>query len=486
MTYRLALVTLVCSMLWAGGATAQIIAVMPMEDLSQGANGVDLDLTSRLEEGLRNRGLEVVSQEAVLSFMARNRVRWLGFLNTYHILQLRRELGAQFILLGTVTQRAETPVPSLGMALTLVRAEDSRTIWTGVASLSASDVCNLLGVDEPRSTEELLPAVAGRILAGWPANTDLEMTQTPLFELAGVEIRPRYAQPGNKVTCAVRLRPSLDGQTPDVALKVQDILYLPMRNVMGSTYEAAWPASSQEGRYPVTLLLRWPSGKERTAFVGTYTVDDSPPALSLGLKGVRLGGAVAFRDRVFLVPQLEEREPVRRWEFLVEDSAGNTILRAEDEGRLPARFVWKGQGKEGMRVRDGNYRVVLKIWDRAENLAVATEMVAAKRTPPDMILEARRRGEQTILDLRNRGEVPLAFWRLEMRAGDGGLVKAAEGQDLTTAVDVAVPEKAVECILTAMDVLGNQLRRQIKDLKILAKQQEDTRDPAASNWLVEF
>jgi len=105
---------------------------LPVEDLSQGPNGVNFAVTEYLERAIAARGLEVVSQNAVISFMARNRIRWLGFLDTYHILQARKELGVDLILLGTVTQRQESPCAAFAMVLSLIRTSDARTIWSDV------------------------------------------------------------------------------------------------------------------------------------------------------------------------------------------------------------------------------------------------------------------------------------------------------------------------------------------------------------------
>ena len=90
-----------------------------------------------------------------------------------------------------------------------------------------------------------------------------------------------------------------------------------------------------------------------------------------------------------------------------------------------------------------------------------------------------------VVDLTSRSEVPVAFWRLEMRGDDGNLIKTAEGRELPAKVDVTMPDQTVECILTAMDILGNQLRREIKDLTVFASQ-EKTRDIRRDKWLMEF
>jgi len=464
---------------------AEKIAVFPIEDLSQGPNGVDFALTEYLEKDLDARGLEVASQEAVISFMARNRIRWLGFLNTYHILQVRKELGADLILLGTVSQRSEEPSAAFGMVLYLIRTDDARTVWSQARGLSCNDIRHVLGIAEPRSAEDLWPIAVQDILENWPKDMGLNRDQDAVSEIAEVDLGRRYVSSGKKVTCNLRLRSIEEGDRPEVTLRVRGKGHLRMKHKGGNLYQASWTASATEGSYPVSLILYRPSGKHKVAFLGIYHVDNSPPVLALGIRGLRLHGAVAFRDRILIIPRLLEQEPVSRWGFSVQDEQGKTIVHERREGNLPKCFVWQGRTDDGVRVDDGNYQIVIKVWDQAQNMAVVSERLALMHNPPDMVLEAKTRGQGLVLDIRNKGRVPIAFWHMEIWDDDGNLIKTAEGETLPAEVDVALPESTVECVLTAKDILGNQFRKEIKDLKLLVSQ-ENVEGTATEEWSMEF
>ncbi len=485
MPLRRGFILLLLALLWSPTAMAEKIAVFPIEDLSQGPNGVDFALTEYLEKDLEARGLEVASQEAVISFMARNRIRRLGFLNTYHISQVRKELGADLILLGTVSQRSEKPAAVFGMVLYLIRTDDARTVWSQARGLSCNDIRHVLGIAEPRSAEDLWPIAVQDILENWPEDMGLDRDQSAVSEIAQVDLGRRYVSPGKKVTCSLLLRSIEEGDRPEVTLRVRGKGHLRMRHRGRGLYQASWTASATEGSYPVSLILHWPSGKHKVAFLGIHHVDSNSPALALATRGLRLQGAVAFRDRILIIPRLLEREPVSRWDFSVQDEQGRTILHEDREGNLPKRFVWKGRAGDGSQIGDGNYQVVVKVWDQAGNMAVASEMVAVMRNPPDMVLEAEIRGQGLVLDIRNRGKVPIAFWHMEMWDDDGNLIKTADGETLPAEVDVALPESAVECVLTARDILGNQFRREIKDLKLLVSR-EDVEGIVTEEWSAEF
>lgn len=471
---RYGLTVLLPWLLCASAAGAMTVAVFPVEDLSEGQNGVNFALTEYLSERLEAMGLDTLSQEAVVSFMARHRVRWLGFLDTYHVFRARDELGADFILLGTVSQRTQSPTAALGLALYLIRTDDGRTVWSDANGLSVADVRRLLGVAEPRSTQDLLPSLAENVLASWPKTLDAAVGQPPLYEIEGVTLRPTHVGPGKEVECTVRLRSVQAADSPQVFLKVGGRGHLVMDSPGNRHYETSWRAPEKDGRYPVSLVLRWPSGRQRVAFVGTYYVDSRPPTVALDLKGVRLAGTVAFRDQVLIIPHMLQPEPVSRWQVSIENEKGVTLLTEEGSGTLPPRFAWKGQTFGGQRVGRGFYDFVLKVWDRAENEATSSERVAVVRTPPAMTLEAKRRGSEMVVDIQHQGEVPIAFWRIEMRADNGELLKMAEGETLPAQVDVAMPEpqesRKVECVVVLKDILGNLAKREIKDLVMMAMQ----------------
>jgi len=423
-------------------AQALTLAVFPIEDLSKGQNGISQEMTEYLAWEMSNKGFDVIAQETVVSFMARNRVRWLGFLDTKNIILAKEEMGADLLLFGNVSEGKQH---SLGLALYLVRTSDTSNLWTGSGGLSNTDIVNILGIGEPEDGEGLMPRLAQQVLESWPKTLEYSKAQEQALELEKVELLPTHVQRGNKVYCSVRLRtrwPETD--MPRVFFKAAGRVYLAEQSKDGFSYKAEWQVTERDGRYPVTMVINWPSGKKKVSFLGAYNIDSSPPKLVLDLKGVKLEGTVAFRDRVIIVPKMLRREPVARWQLKVEDESGKEQLSRTGYGNLPNRFVWNGRSKDGWPADEGVYNVILQVWDRADNRAVSSQPVAVARTPPAMVLEAKNHGRDIIVDLSHEGEVPIAFWRMEMRNKDGALIKVAEGSDLPVRMDVAVPKKVIK------------------------------------------
>jgi len=288
--------------LTASFAQAVTVAVFPVEDLSEGRNGVNFTLTDFLQQNLQERGLEVIPTDAIISFMSRNRIRWLGYLGTSNIYQVRDDLGADFILFGTVSQRQELPLAAFGMVLTLVRASDARTVWTEVGGVSKADISNFFAIDEPESIDDLFPVLAQQLLGNWPAV--LEVTgQNPCLVVETSRLSSQHVKPGDEVSCTVKIRPPAGGETiSQVLLMVGDDNYLEMVEISPNSYSILWSAPDREGILPVSLVLRCQSGRTLVYFVGTYQIDTSSPKLTLKVAGKKVNNFIAFNDRLPITP----------------------------------------------------------------------------------------------------------------------------------------------------------------------------------------
>ncbi len=421
---------------------AETLAIFPIEDLSKGRNGVNHELSRYLAWEMNQRGYDVIAEEDVIPFMARHRMRWLGFLDTSNIVSAKEELGVDLILFGTVSTRQEDLSPSLGLTLYLVRTSDTRTIWTGTGGLSGQDIVNVLGINEESDREGLMASLTQKVLDSWPEDWNLVASQQQTLEIDGYSLTPEHVQRGDVVVCNVTLRNKwAEDDLPRIFFKAAGRVYRAENSGANQSYTGDWIVSDKDGRYPVTMVVNWPSGRKKVSYIGSYRVDSTPPRVVLDLKGVQLQGTVAFRDKIIIVPRMLRREPVARWKLRVDDEMGEEQMSNTGYGNLPMRFVWNGLGQDGWPAEEGIYKISLQVWDRANNLSEAVEPVAVARTPPTMVLEAKNRGRDMIVDLSHEGNVPVAFWRVEMRDDEGSVIKVAEGEELPVRLDLNRPTR---------------------------------------------
>ncbi len=510
---------------------AKTIAVIPVEDLSKGVNSPNFELTSYLADELSARSMDIVSEDDVISFMAAERVRWLGYLETDQIIKAKNGLGADLILLGTVTQQRDKLSPTFGLSLQLIRTIDAKTIWSASGGLSLAEIQNLLRLNEPATLDELWPILVKNVMSEWPSDLGEKMVQAlvfdidsgelpPTLQIKGINLSPRYVRPGEMVKCAVHLEKGEEVvETPQVFLKVGSRIHLAQQSTEGLFYEASWtgseiekgifrevghealklaatelspqlfegvwPSLDEDDSYPVTLILNWPDGKRQIAYVGNYSVDSAPPETDMFITGKKLSDLVTFSDEILIVPKMKVREPTSHWRIHVENDTGRIILGDEGDGNLPKYFFWRGTGYSGRPAKDGIYRMVLKVWDRAGNDYETVREVRYKSDPPDLIVSVEKMEQHLRFSIdREDKEVPLAFWYVETWNEKGDLIKASDGKELPYVYDIPLPDDReigqIEGIVAMKDVLGNQTRLVISDLYLLALQQEKDKEEEAT------
>ncbi|MFH7319808.1 hypothetical protein ACHHRT_04250 [Desulfurivibrio sp. D14AmB] len=483
---------LLALLFWSVDAGAARLAILPLEDLSLGDNGVDLAFTTRLQEVLRERGLEVVPQREVLAFMATNRMRWLGRIETIHATRMGRELNADFILLGSVNQARERDPAALALTLQLVRAVDAQLVWSGGAELCRVDRRRLLAIAEPRELENLKELVLVEALAAWPAVLPAAPADYPVTSLAeSITITPQVVRPGETVRCWIRFD---DRSRPAGAVigVLFDQKMIPARYLLREQlHEAAWEAPSRDGRYPVSVTVITPELGSRTVFAGSFLVDGTTPEPQLILGGQVLEGMAVMRGQLRITPLLKVPEPLRNWEIEILDTEGAVIKAERGQGGLPGRFSWWGQRQDGRNSPDGEYAVRLTVWDRAGNRGEVEEKFLVVRDKPEVSLRALRRADILELELEHQGRAPLVYWRVELRDEPGTLLYEADGvgtpQPLLAPLPAAVEK--VAALVQALDALGNRISRRVENIMIqegvaLDQAEEEVVEP--DGWAEDF
>ena len=483
-------------LLWLPALASAIgtpVAVFPLQELREGRNDVDLQFTRTLIERLAENHNEVISLETIITFMAINRIRTVGHLETINISWARRDLAVGFVLIGTITQQKEKPSPSLGLVLNLVRTSDMQVVWSYIGSVSTTEERRVLAIGEPDSTEELQGMLLDEILEKWPWRIIKEEPQVGTLNIDSAILEPQFVRPGDEIHCRVRLRNTWPaGHEPRVFFKADDQLYPATVAADGFSYEATWVAGEQSGRFPVTLLLEWPYyGRIEMALLGTYVIDVIPPLFEIELRGVKyVENMPVFNQEVVIMPRMIVRKPLDRWHLAIYFEDDSTpVGDMNGAGNLPERIIWKGRG----RVEDGIYEIVIEAWDEAGNSAIAKKNVVMDRSIPQVDLTMERSDEELVVDLKQIGKVPLKYWRLEMWTKEGRILTQTEGQELPGEIGIQLPpssqDQAIEGFLFYEDILGKRVRKKVQDfLPKLGKKPVEAEEPKgiSKKWVDEF
>jgi len=471
------------------------VAVFPLQALREGRNDANLPFTRVLIEGLAQSGNEIIDLDTVVTFMANNRIRTVGHLETFYISRVLSDLGAPFVLLGTVSQEKEGAEPSVGLTLNLVRTSDARTIWSYVGSMSTSDEIRVLGIGEPETTADLQDLLLNEIIEQWPLQMINEAQQAGLYNIDSAVLEPEQVRPGDEVHIRVRLRDiRTGGQAPRVFFWADNQLYPATASADGLTYRATWVAGEENGRFPVTLLMEWPHyGRVETALLGNYIIDGTPPLFEVELRGSKdVDGKPIFGKSLTIVPRMLVRKPLSHWRLAFYFEGDDPVGYLNGAGNLPESFIYQGQGGFG----DGSYTMELEVWDKAGNYVMVSKELEMNRSLPEVDLALEWNDEGMAVELEHEGKVPLEYWRMDLWTNEGKMLTQTQGKELPVRIGIDLPssyqDKEIKGFVIMRNALDQKVSRKIEDLlpHLRAKAATDAQKAKptgiSESWVDEF
>ncbi len=281
------------------------IAVFPVASLA-GSTASPPALRGSVAAALRDRGLDVVPEDDVSRFLARNRVRDTSGVDGPTAKALREELGAAAIVIASVDLYTPGATPSFGVTMRLVSTDaDPAILWMDGWSRAGDESPGLFGTGVVRDVGALEATALRELTASLAAFLRDGREPTPC---RGGRVAPtvRFRQP---------LRPTED--LPRVAV-------LPFHNetsrrdageIVGLDLVKHLVAS-REFRVLEPGVIRSELLRNRVVMEGGITHEAARTALGAQNVDVVLGGSVyAFGDQVeFTVLAIETWENRVVWE----------------------------------------------------------------------------------------------------------------------------------------------------------------------------
>lgn len=445
-----------------GSSRATTIAVLPMEDLSLGGNGVNFSTTGILEKLLASRGYTVTPREEVISFMVRHRVRWLGYLNSRYSQRFYEELQVEYLLIGSLRQQRQTPPYSMYLNIQLICTKDASLAWCANVELNDTGDVSFLGLGEQLDPLAMERQVAEKAILALPPAVQTNQPPPVRQRIESVQLTPQIVKPGTTIQCRV----TLTGNREEME-KTSLSFFVDDRIIDGefseNSFIGSWPSGTGEKRYTVFASITDENGISHEVKIGQYQVDGQPPTVHLNIKGQELQGTVILQKQVQILPHLTSPEPISRWQMSVLDDEGNEMTGGTGED-LPDHFSWWGQTRTGGLVQDGLYSIQLTVWDRAGNQATTQAPVRVVRKKPTMVLAMEKQNKNIAVNLNYEGEIPLAYWRLQISNKNGAVLAEKSGtshsKDLLLPLG-STPSTDMVYTIFAQDMIGNRIQQTI-------------------------
>ncbi len=479
-------IVITCILLFSISANAERIVVLPFSDLSTGdVNSVNLEITKLFIKTLKYSGFDTIPLERIIEFLSRNKIRWTGFIDSFTCARIFEKFKATKLLVGTVTEWENSEKPKIGITIQLLSLPSGRPIWGDVFSMSYMSKIGIFGMGKPFSIKDFSKEIVFKAVSSIPLEVGKDRNLLPRFKVRSFFISPRFTKSGETVSCTIAID-VLDRWPDNAFLEIKNFGIVPLSKEEGK-YTAYFKAPSKDGRYPITLVLRWGEKTFRT-FLSSLFVDNIPPKLKLKFrKGIDVNGIRAFKNCIVILPKLEDPEPTVRWRVDIRDEKGNLIATGGIKGSLPRRVVWKGVSASGVKINRGLFTVTLRVWDRAGNEGVAESKVIIERTPPAVDVLCSREGGEVFITLREREkrEVPISLYILDIYDIKGNLLKKIQGSKLPYKEKLeGLKVKKLAYSITVEDILGNRFKVGFKRLKIVTRRRKKKEKKGI--WLEEF
>lgn len=164
-----ALAALLAWQTWATADEGADIALLPFENVSGSISGSRI-ITPLVAQALVERGYRPLPQDRLERFLFAQRIRNTGMLSRSHAAALRRELGVERALVGSVALYNDSSVnPQWGLSARVLSTDGGTIVWAGNTGVTGGDFTKPLGIGAITSGEKLAGEAASLLLRDLPA-----------------------------------------------------------------------------------------------------------------------------------------------------------------------------------------------------------------------------------------------------------------------------------------------------------------------------
>ncbi len=464
------------------------IAIFPFEDFS-GNEDVNIKLANELADYLASHGIKVVYPKEVIKELIKLRIKRIGFVDKVIAREIALKLKAQYILLGSIYE-LDKKTPTLCIGIRILKAKNCEIIWSKIFSFCGRDHYPILGIKKI-TYKNILKKCFYNLFSGFKEKKLSVLYPTPVLTIEDVIFKTRSIKSDQTMEIALKLK--MSGPKPEkLILNVGDKKQVPLVK-KGSYYVAFWKAGLKEGKYSIFLISKWNKmwNIKKKFFVGSYTVDNTPPQIKLEFRGVRkISNMMAFSKNLEIIPKILRKEKIRKWKLEIISPDNKVIVLEERLRSLPSKLFWKGVDKAGNPVPPGIYKIKLSVWDEAGNFKVIEKKVLVVKKPPEIDLKAFKIKNRIKIIVKVKNHIiPIREMKVEIWDNKGNLIKELTKRELEkeeVVLDNLPLNLNYEII--AVDVLGNKLlvKNKVKPKVIKEKKKKKKEVPKAKEWVHEF
>ncbi len=470
--------------------TIKTVALFPPENLS-GSAELPPAILSFIEHVLvEEKDIELVSEKKLEDFLIRERVRGTSSISRVIARQIKKELGADAIILSWIDLLISGDYPSIGIGCRMISGEDGSLLWANYVSLDGRDFTSWLMLGTIHSVDDLAHTAVEELFATLARSPEVDYLPVNPFEITENHISPQNLRSGMKIKVMVKLVNLTGAKSYQVMAKLanQEIALFPKKN--SQRYRGELIAPPQEGKYPFIVKV---IDKQNNIFVfdaqATIKVDNTPPRAVIYCQDELFSpNGDKAKDVAILFPELKESDTIEKWWFTVKNDEGEVVRSAEGRGDLPRSFVWRGKNDLFSPAKDGKYFCQLRVKDKAgnEGITPAKALILDKKPPEAKVTATITKKGVVKFALTGKDVNGIKNWQLILWGPEPemSIIKVFEGEDTVPSIVTWDASEAYDLSLEKIryafkirDLAGNSLVTKRRFLKGKTEPQQKSSGP---------
>lgn len=155
----------------APSAVGPVLAVLPFADHTDEADAKTL-FVSLIETRLARGNFDLITTDDIRGTLRRLRIRSSGGASTAEAAAIVRELGARYLLLGSLDFFLPGVIPEAGFSARLLDTETMRIVWAASVAATGEDYAGLFGIGRVTSMEMLAEKLVEKAFAAFEETVD--------------------------------------------------------------------------------------------------------------------------------------------------------------------------------------------------------------------------------------------------------------------------------------------------------------------------
>ncbi len=437
------------------------IAVFPFEDLSKDLNGLDLKISTMIANKLVDNGFDVIYPMEIMEYLERRNIPIVGWVDKINSIKILKIFHCNLIIVGTIFEmNSQTNEFLLGIRL--ISLPGFQLKWGKLIAITKGEQISFLDLKK-KSWGELINLEIDKVLKDIPSVAFTKIVNKPEIDIQNTEIFPKYVRSGRKIVCKGKFR--ISGKYPDnIFIEINNKKYKPI--LKKDIFILQFKSPKKENRYPIILICKWqePFNITKRIFIGSFFVDNQKPEIHLNYKYAnKIQGKLFFSKFLKIFPKLRKKEHILKWKFQIFSISDNkTITEIKNYGDLPKYYIWKGLTSRGAILPNGKYRLILQVWDKAENFSKTYLDIFLIKSiiPPTVIAEKEDKKIKIIFNFKNH-PVKISLCDIEIFDGNGNLIAnkiSYNGFIKKIIIPRTKGYKKLFYSINIRDILGNKLK----------------------------